>query len=240
MTGAPAKVALFDIETTPNLGYTWGKWQQDVIEFKEDWYMLSFAFRWLGQKKIHTHALPDYAGYDPKTRNDKKLVETLWEVLDEADMVVTHNGDRFDIKKANARFISHGLVPPSPFKSVDTLKIARKHFKFDSNKLDELGKYLGLGRKLPHTGKHLWFGCMAGDAKCWRIMRRYNAQDVELLERVYMKMRPWATTHPDMTMWSRKGSCPACESHNIQHRGWHVNKRGKKPRFQCQDCGKWS
>jgi hypothetical protein len=235
-----AKVVLFDIETSPNLGWTWGKWQQDVIEFKDNWYMLSFSYKWLGQQRVRTKALPDFPGYAADKQNDKKLAAALWKILDEADVVIAHNGDRFDVRKANSRFICHGMRPPSPFKTIDTLKLARKHFKFDSNKLDELGKYLGVGRKIPNTGKNLWFGCMGGDPKSWRIMKHYNARDVELLERVYLKLRPWATGHPDLTMWSRKSGCPACQSMNLQQRGWRVNKRGRYQRFQCQDCGMWS
>jgi hypothetical protein len=231
---------LFDIETAPNLGYVWGMWEQNVIDFSKHWYMLSFAYKWLGEKKIHTHALPDYSThYKRDGECDAKLAADLWKVFDEADVVIAHNGDRFDIRKANARFVTHGLAPPSPYKSVDTLKLARKHFKFDSNKLDDLGGYLGVGRKLPHTGKHLWLNCMRGDEKSWRLMRRYNAHDVALLENIYLKLRPWATIHPNLTHYSRRPGCPTCQSENTQRRGRVVTRTGYRNRFQCMDCGAW-
>lgn len=234
------RIALIDIETAPNLGWVWGMWEQNVIQFEKSWYMLSFSYKWLGEKRATTHALPDYPGYERAPENDKALVKELWAVLNEADIVIAHNGDKFDLKKSNARFIAHGLNPPSPYKSIDTLKIARRHFKFDSNKLDNLGAYLGVGRKVLHTGVRLWFGCMRGEPRSWRLMRRYNAGDVQLLERVYLKLRPWATGHPNLNNYTRAGACPTCQSSHTQRRGFYATKTGQRPRIQCMDCGAWS
>jgi DNA polymerase elongation subunit (family B) len=235
--GVYPRTILLDIETAPNLGYTWGKWEQNVIDFKQSWYILSFAYKSLDANRITTRALPDFPCYAKDKENDQCLVRSLWDVLDEADIIVAHNGDRFDIRKSNARFIAHGLTLPSFFKSVDTLKIARKHFQFDSNKLDDLGHYLGVGRKIPHTGKHLWFGCMNGDAKAWRMMRRYNAHDVELLERIYLKLRPWAANHPNLNFFTRYSNCPVCQSDNLVKNGVLRLKTGNRQQFKCGDCG---
>jgi DNA polymerase elongation subunit (family B) len=237
---SPAKIALLDIETAPNLGWVWGKWEQNVIDFKEYWYMLSFSTKWLGEKETKTYKLPDFRGYASHKEDDSKLVTKLWGVLDEADIIIAHNGDKFDIKKSNARFISHGLQPPSPYKTIDTLKIARRNFAFTSNKLDDLGHYLGVGRKLPHTGARLWLDCMRGVPEAWTKMAKYNAQDVNLLERVYLKLRPWTSTHPDLSSYSKKNECPTCGGTNLQHRGHNVTKTGRRDRFQCMDCGSWS
>ena len=232
-----SKIVFLDIETSPSLGYVWGKWDQNVIEFKADWYVLSFSYKYFGDKKIHTRCLSDYPGYKAGSENDEKLIADLWKIFDEADIIIGHNADKFDIKKTNTRFISHGMPPPSPYKSVDTLKIARKAFKFDSNKLDELGRYLGLGRKLAHTGFHLWLGCMQGDMKSWRTMKKYNEQDVALLEKVYLLMRPWASTHPNVN----KGeiACPKCGSFNVQKRGFSYTMLRQKQRYQCLSCRGW-
>lgn len=189
-TQPKTRIAFFDIETAPNLGWTWGKYEQNVIDFKNDWYMLSFAFKWKGGK-VRTYALPDYPRYNRDKQDDKDLVRDLWKLMNEADLIVAHNGDAFDIKKANARFIYHRLDPPSPYKTFDTLKAVRRVASFTSNKLDDLGRDLHLGRKIPHTGKNLWFDCMRGDLKAWKLMRKYNAQDVELLERLYLRIRDW-------------------------------------------------
>ena len=184
--------------------------------------------------------MPDYRGYSAHKEDDEKLVRDLWKVLDEADIVIAHNGDKFDVRKSNARFVFHGLKPPSPYKTVDTLKIARKHFSFNSNRLDDLGHYLGVGRKLPTTGKDLWLRCIRGDEDAWSRMIKYNAHDVALLERVYLQLRPWATSHPDLGSYSKKLVCPTCHSRNLQHRGYNVTKTGRRQRLQCMDCGAWS
>jgi hypothetical protein len=238
MGNAP-KIALFDIETAPNLSYVWGHYEQNVLDVRVPWYILCFAYKWLGESRVTTHALPDYRHYNRDKENDAGLCKDLWSVFDQADIVIGHNGDRFDIRKANARFIAHGLAPPSPFKSIDTLKIARRHFKFDSNKLNDLGKYLSVGRKLPHTGFHLWHGCMTGEAKSWRLMRRYNARDVELLEKVYVQLRPWASGHPNLNAYTEKKDCPACQSSDVIRRGYEVSKTRKYQRWHCKDCGHW-
>ena len=130
-----AKILLFDIETAPNLGYVWGKWEQDVIEFDRQWYMLCFCAKWLGDKKVMTHALPDFSLYKKDPENDKELVKKLWELFNEADIIIAHNGDEFDIKKSNARFIYHGFTPNPHYKTIDTKKIAKKYFSFNENNL---------------------------------------------------------------------------------------------------------
>jgi DNA polymerase elongation subunit (family B) len=231
------KILLFDIETAPSLGWVWGKWQTDVIEFDKDWHLLSFAWKWLDEKKINVLALPDFPGYDRNRECDKKLVTELWKLLSEADVVVGHNIDKFDIRKANARFVIHGLKPPSPYKTVDTLKLSRSKFKYDSNRLDDLGRYLGVGRKLPNTGKSLWLGCMSGDKRSWAMMRRYNAQDVALLERVYLKLRAWSTTHPNLSFFTRADSCPVCQSDELHRDGYRYLRTGKRQQFECESCG---
>ncbi len=217
----------------------WQLYEANVIDVMKDWYILSFAYKWLDSKKIHTHALPDYPGYQKNKEDDRGLVAALWGLFNEADVLIGHNGDRFDCRKANARFLVHGLKVPAPYKTVDTLKIARRHFKFDSNRLDDLGRYLGVGRKLPHTGKKLWLSCMQGDEAAWRTMRRYNAQDVALLERVYLRLRGWSTTHPDLEVFTRDLCCPKCQSHRITQQGQKLTKTGHRQQYKCLDCGGW-
>jgi hypothetical protein len=234
------KIALFDIETAPSLGWVWQLRETDVIDVQSAWYILSFAYKWLGEDKIRTVALPDFPRYRRDREDDSKLVKQLWSIFDEADILIAHNGDGFDIKKANARFLFHGLNPPTPYKSIDTLKVARRHFRFDSNRLNDLGKFLGVGKKLPHTGFHLWKGCMSGDLAAWKTMRRYNARDVELLERVYLKLRPWFANHPDLNLYTEGDGCPTCQSENMERRGVYTSKTRKYQRWVCDDCGSWT
>lgn len=232
------RILLFDIENSPLLSYNWGIWEQNAIEVKEEWYILCFAYQWLGEKTVHVRALPDFPGYKKNMQDDYKLVQELWKLFDQADILIAHNGDAFDIKKANARFLIHGMEPPHVYQSIDTLKIARRHFKLDSNKLDDLGQYLNLGRKLPHTGKHLWFGCMNGDPKSWKLMKEYNKQDVVLLEKVYRKLRGWDTTKKtNLNYLYQSNSCPKCQSKEHISKGYDYQASGAYQAYKCLNCG---
>ena len=233
------RILLLDIETSPNVGYSWGKYEQTIIEFIEPWYLLSYAYKWLG-KPTQVKALCDYPKYKPSHNNDLNLVKDLWKLLDEAEIVVAQNGDAFDFKKINTRFIHHRMEPPSPFKTIDTLKIARDRFGFNSNKLDDLGKDLNEGEKLKHLGFPLWKGCMSGDKKCWATMKRYNKRDVDLLEKIYLRFRPFARGHPNMGVYHDKYVCPRCQSTHLIHSGMYTNRTGKFYRLKCTDCGGWS
>lgn len=232
------KVLLFDIETMSNLGFIWGKYEQNVIQYKKEWYMLSFAYKWLGDAKTHVLSLPDFGTYEYDLEDDFELVRALWELFDEADIIIAHNGASFDIKKSNAKFIEHGLPPPSPYKVIDTKLVAKRYFNFNSNKLDDLGNILGLGRKIDTGGFDLWLGCASGDMKAWKKMCDYNKQDVILLEQVYLKMRGWMVNHPS---FHENGTCDHCGKSNLQKRGYGIRGNGTKvQRYQCQDCAAWS
>lgn len=234
------KIAFLDIERCPDLGYVWGKYDQNVIAVEADWHLLSYSVKWQGGKTV-TKGLPDYPGYAQHKSDDKALARDLWKVFDEADIIIAHHGDRADVPWSTARFLVHGLPPPSPYRTVDTRKLARKHFGFSSNKLDDLARQLGLGRKLPNTGFDLWKSCMDGDPQAWRVMLRYNEQDVRLLEKVYLKLRGWATTHPRVTTPNDRPSCPKCGSTHVTREGYSYTQQRRKRRYQCQSesCASW-
>jgi RNase_H superfamily len=234
------KILLFDIETAPSLGYSWNKYETTILKFEKEWYMLSFAYKWLGQKEVIVKALPDYPNYSKDHSDDKALVTDLWNLFNEADLIIGQNLDKFDIRKANTRFLYHGLTPPEPYKTVDTLKLAKKYFAFNSNKLDDLGEFLGVGRKVKHEGIEMWLGCMAGDPKAWAKMKKYNKQDVLLLEKIYNKFRPWHKSHPNITIKGDKLACPVCGSPKVQKRGYNYLISYKSQRYHCQVCGHWS
>lgn len=233
------KVLLIDLETSPITGYSWNLWETNILDIKKDWYILSFAYKWLGDSKVTAKALPMYKGYGKDKENDLSLCEDLWVLFDQADVIVAHNGQAFDVKKSNARFVTHGFKPPSPYKIVDTKLVAKKYFKFESNKLDNLGKSLGLGEKLETGGFSTWLGCMAGDKNAWDKMIKYNKQDVVLLEKVYLRLRDWIVNHPRITDKSINEACANCGSTHIQKRGTMRNKTTTLQRLHCQGCGAW-
>lgn len=232
MKAKKPRVLFYDIETSPNLAYVWGKYEQDVIAFKEEWSLLSFAYKWQGEKSVEVVTASNY--------KEAMLVKALHTLFDSADVIIGHNSEKFDNKKVKAKFVEYGLAPPKPYKSVDTLKIARSQFAFNSNKLDDLGKILRVGGKVATGGFGLWLKCMAGDKQAWKKMARYNKQDVVLLEKVYEKLKAWAPNHPDMAVLSgAKGTCPVCTSSDVQKRGYQATKAAKKQRLQCNECSHW-
>jgi hypothetical protein len=239
------KILLFDIENAPNTAYIWGLWQEttspEMIE--REWYMLCWAAKWLGESTVYSAGLMDYPKeFRANPENDKPLLKTLWKLLDEADIVIAHNGAQFDVRKTNARFIMNGLTPPSPYKVIDTLLIARKHFFFTSNKLNDLGKYLKCGQKVETGGFKLWKKCMAGNRAAWKKMVTYCKNDVRLLEKIYLKLLPYIENHPNLAVYLDDDSqrCPNCASENIEKRGYSYTNLRKYQRYFCKHCGKWS
>ena len=234
------RVLLIDLENAPILGWAWDMFETNVVAIAEDWYLLAFGYRWLGEKKITVRCLPDYARYKKDRQDDADLVADLWQVLDQCDIAIAHNGDAFDFRKAYARFAVHNLPPPSPFQTIDTLKAARRYFKFSSNKLNSLGNILKVGRKVKHEGWPLWQGCMEGDPRAWTKMRSYNRRDVLLLARVYAKLRPFIKNHPNLSVYSgHQNCCPSCESAHVQRRGIMISRSVRRQRYQCRGCGAW-
>ncbi len=220
--------------------WAWQAYDIDrAIAIEEDWFMLSFAYKWLGEDRVHVKTLEDYPGYKRNKKCDRALVKDLHALFSEADILVSHNGDRHDISKGYARFVYHKLDPPSEAKSIDTYKAAKRYCKFSSNSLDHLSAHFDIGRKLPNTGFDLWQRCRAGDSAAWDMMRQYNAHDVDpLLEGVYLRLRPYIKNHPRLSLYTRDfDACPVCQSKQIVHKGWHFMQLGKKQRHKCNSCG---
>src|ERR1700677_1902555 len=146
--GDSPRILVLDIETFPNQAFVWGTYDQNVIRFIQQSCIATFSAKWLHEKKMISKALRDYPKYKAKSYDDRALVEDIWKLLDEADIVIAHHGNLFDFKVCNARFIFHGLNPPRPFKTIDTKKIFAEITKFNTNKLDDLCQTLGIGAKI--------------------------------------------------------------------------------------------
>ncbi len=233
----------FDLETFPNLGYVWGKWEQNLLAYKQHGYLMSLAYKQLGHPKVECLALPDYeATYKLDPVDDGALTKTLWHLFDKADVLIGHNGKQFDAKKSYSAFLKHNLPPPRPVKIVDTKIVSKAVLRQDSNSLDDLGEFFGLGRKKRTGGIDLWLDCGEGNMAAWRKMKAYNKQDVVLLEKVYLKLLPFMTGHPNYNLLIGEQMdrlCPNCGSPNIQRRGYEMTRVTRFARFQCQDCGAW-
>ena len=234
-------ILLFDLETAPYLGYTWGKYDQTVLTYEEERFLLCFAWKWLGQKSIHSLSLPQFRTYGLDKHNDEKLVKSMHALFQRADIIIGHNARSFDCKVANAMFVRHHLPPPSDYKVVDTKEVAKRHFRFSCNKLDDIAQYLRIGKKHPTTGINLWLQCMLGNRKAWKRMIRYNKNDVILLEHVYLRMRPYMDRHPNYNVLiGRAAVCPNCGGKTMYKRGYYITRLCRAQKYQCQTCGAWS
>jgi DNA polymerase elongation subunit (family B) len=233
-----ATILYLDIETAPNLGYTWEMYEQNVLGFVKQSYMLCYAYAW-NDGKVKVQAISDFPGYTKNKSDDKALVQSLWELFNKADVIIAHNGKRFDIRYINGRFLYHGLQPPHRYQVIDTLTVARGRFKLNSNKLNDLGKLLNVGKKVETGGFELWEGCMDGDMAAWKKMKKYNKQDVVLLREVYKKLRAWANNHPNLNVIDdvHRPQCSHCQSQKVWKLGTEAYGNQVRQRWRCTDCG---
>lgn len=228
-------ILLLDIETSPNLAYVWGIWEQNVQlnQLVSCSSTLCWAAKWLDEPEIMFDSV--------HKSSEKQMLKGVHRLLDRADMVVHYNGKKFDVPTLNKEFLLNDMAPPSPYKQVDMLHVAREKFRFQSNKLDYVAKQLGLGSKVSHEGFELWVKCLKGDPEAWKRMEKYNRGDVALLEKVYKKMLPWIPNHPNHGAHDGDiDACPSCGGHHLQRRGFAVTRDAKYARYQCSDCGAWS
>lgn len=235
-----AKVLILDIETAPIMAYVWDIWNQNIGTqmIKSDWFCLTWAAKWLFEDKIYSGKLTPK---EAKTQDDKRIIRGIWALLNEADIVIAHNGDKFDIPKLNQRFVIHKLNPPLPYQTIDTLKHIRRQFGFTSNKLDYVNQLLSLPRKTEHEGFPLWERCYAGDQAALNIMEDYNIGDVKILEDTYLRIRSWIKPHPQINLFildETESRCPTCGSNKLLEEGKpYVTTANRYDMFRCDNCG---
>lgn len=233
------KILFLDIETAPLRAFSWGLWKQNIAinQIISNWYMISWAAKWLGTEEVFSNVL---TSEEAIAEDDSRIANNLWKVLDEADIVIAHNGDAFDIPKINTRFVLHGLMPPSPYRTIDTLTIARQRFGFTSNKLDFLAKFFGYEGKAP-TSFALWENCMIGDKNALYYMDFYCKQDIVTLEQVFMKLRPYAKGLPNLDLYQDDYAmvCPVCGKPHLKEvpGKFFYTQAVKYQVYRCSDCG---
>jgi DNA polymerase elongation subunit (family B) len=228
------KILAIDIETAPNTAHVWGLFKQNVSisQIMQTGRVMCFAAKWVGQKGV--------TFYSEHTHGHKKMVKAAHDFISEADAILTYNGRSFDLPTLNREFIKQGYGPPAPYRDIDLLLVMRRRFRFSSNKLDHVCRELELGAKTKHSGHELWVKCMNGDPKAWRVMERYNRQDVVLLEKLYGAVLPWIDQHPNVALYNGLGmACTNCGSKNVQRRGIQVSRTVRYQRYHCQDCSTW-
>lgn len=228
------RLLILDIETSPMVADLWGLYNQNVglSQLRESTRMICFAAKWYGKPK--TYFFSEF--HDGR----EEMLKALHGMMDEADILMHYNGDKFDLKHINREFLLAGMTPPSPSNSIDLYKVVRKQFLFPSNKLAYVSTALGLEGKISNGGHELWIKCLAGNSKAWNVMRRYNKRDVTLLEDLYNKLLPWIPSHPHRGVLDGvPAGCTNCGSTNLIRQGFAHTQLGKYQRFQCTDCKKW-
>lgn len=227
------KKLLIDIENSPNVAHVWGLWNVNVSlsQLRESSYTMCFAAKWKGERKVHFYSTFDHGR--------EAMVQAAHDLLSEADVVGHYNGNSHDIPILNKEFILEGLNPPAPYKSIDYYRVVKKNFKFASGKLEYVADALGIGKKISHEGHMLWVKCMAGDPAAWKMMEKYNKQDVVLLDDLDDKLLPWITNHPNANLFGVDGGCTNCGSGDARKEGYAYTGQGIYQRYQCRTCGTW-
>lgn len=237
----PARILLLDIETLPAEYYTWTSTPNFLapdLQIK-DWSIACWSAKWLFEPEIMGQAVsPD----DAERREDGSILKKMWELVNEAQIVITQNGIRFDMPSLNTRWALHGYKPPSFYRNVDTLITAQKKFRFTYNRLEELGVKFGIGKKLKMEFLD-WRKCLEGDKKSRQTaldkMLEYCKRDVApLLEDVYLYMLPWMDNHPNMNIFmdTDDEKCRNCGS-EIQWAGEYQTPQGLWEGWRCFSCG---
>lgn len=228
------KILLLDIETAPGKAYIWNLWDDNVPLERviEPGRMLCWGAKWLGRRGVY---------YADERAGRAKMLCKLSALIEEADAVVSYNGDKFDLPRINGELALAGLPPLPPITSIDVLKTTRR-MGFLSARLEYIGLLTKIGQKIKHAGFKLWKGCMDGDAKSWRKMRTYNLGDVRLLERAYLKFRPFMQSHPRLVpIHADRPNCRECGGTKVRFAGYYNTRRQRRRRFQClaPGCGAW-
>lgn len=204
--------------------------------------VLNFGYKWLGEKDVRVLRVDQFPGWFARGRgvNDKGILVAALDVMNKADLLVAHYGDKFDRRFFQGRCAVHGLTPPPPVKQRDTWRIAVRAFNFSSNRLGALATTLGLSehkhQKTAHEWPGWWIRAMAGDASALRDMAKYCAQDVRTLEQIYLRIRQYDYNHPKLFL--EPGRCGICGG-AVRYDGLIYVGRHAYPKYVCRVCGTW-
>jgi DNA polymerase elongation subunit (family B) len=227
-----SRILVIDIETFPALMWGWGMFKQNfgVEQIKEDPQIACVGYKWLGEKE--TYCLTNW-----EMSQKEMLTETL-KLLEECDAAISKNGARFDIPWIRTELLKHKIGVMPKLTHIDLEKAARAYFRFHSNKLEYIVKYLDIGRKVENEGFGLWRKVMEGDPKARKRMVTYCKGDVIITERLYNEMGPHIENHPAIRALGSK-ACVFCGSTKTQQRGKRYTACYEIQRHQCKSCRKW-
>lgn len=225
------KILTVDVETMAGKAYVWKLFDETMglNQLIEAPRVICWGAKWMGRKGV---IQMDERG------GRKAMLKGLWDLIEQADAVVSYNGDKFDIPKINGELLLNGLPPLPPATSIDLLKTVRK-LGYISNRLEFFAIAAKIGKKIANAGFPLWRACDEGDERAWSKMLSYNGGDVRLTERAYGVLRPFIKNHPYLGKHSSAASCPRCQSSRTQARGSRRTRAYIIQRLQCLGCGGW-
>lgn len=230
------KLLAWDIETLPHEVYRWGFYDQSPVALNQvikPGGVMSYAARWIDTPKSEII-------YQDIREGKDVMLQGIYNLIDEADGLVSWNGQKFDTKRINTEFALLGWTPPAEAKEVDLMLAVKKRMAFPSNKLEYVANAL-LGKgKVQHEGFSLWLKCIDQDEAAWKRMAKYNKQDVHLLIELYERLLPWIDTIPNHNLFDGFDGCSKCGSDHIQRRGHRYTRVSKFAKYVCLDCGGWS
>ncbi len=223
--------------------YGWALYDQNFgfNQIKKDWFILSWSAQWQDKDEVMYQDLRN-GKQKFSIKNEKKMLKRIWTLLDEADVVVSQNGIKFDRKKLNARFEYYKMGPPATFKHFDTLRVSKKHFAFSSHSLEYMSNYFNLPfKKLKHKkypGFDLWRECLENNNDAWEEMEKYNIRDTQALIGVYDRLTPWEPGIFNVSDYTGVLECK-CGSKEFKRNGkkFLITKNAWYERLKCKKCG---
>lgn len=236
--GSTRRRLFFDIETSPNIGLFWQAGYKKNIDYSniiQERAIICICYKWEDEKEVHALT------WDSR-QNDKKMLQDFIKVANQAVELVGHNGDKFDLAWIRTRCVFHRIDMFPKYLTIDTLKVARAKFRFNSNKLDYIAEYLGLGNKIK-TEYGLWKDILLKKDKiAMQNMVTYCKKDVTLLEDVFKILNTHIEpkTHYGVLAKELRSSCPECGSDDLRKQGMMPTISGLlKQRYQCKTCKKF-
>lgn len=240
MSKSKPRIVFWDLETTHNIVASFSLYPRSIHYgcILQERFIVSAAWKFAGEKRVHSVSIlddPDRFAKNPA--DDRHVCKTIRNVLCSADAAVAHYGNKFDWKFLNARLLVNKIKPVSTITKIDTHKMIKELALFNCNRLDYLGDVLGVGNKI-ETKQKLWLDILKGKVGAVKEMVRYNKGDIELLERVYERVKPYCPTQINHNLFGNEhDKCPSCGSYNIVKNGHRYSKKTKFQRYYCKDCG---
>lgn len=235
------RIGMWDVEASPDGSWHYGPLYKQSISphhVREVGSVISFAWKWYGEDK-------PVRVWDVEKHGKEALLQKAWDLLSEADAMVSWNGTEYDTPKIATDFWLADMPQPAPYREIDLYRAAKKRFRMPSNSLDFVARLKGWGKKLDTEGMvRLWMKMIDPDPavskKAWRKLRWYNRGDVLLLEPAYEDLKAWTPKIPSFGAFTGEDVCPACGGRELEPQGFAYLTSGKYQRYRCRDCSKWS